>query len=70
MDSRLKIVAYSTARTFDTVMWQTLQRKASMIEQFRQGEREMAEPDGDAASYAEFMAQSTGNPAFRRKNRN
>ena len=31
----VEIKAYSTNRTFDTVMWQTLQRKASMIEQFR-----------------------------------
>jgi hypothetical protein len=38
-----------------------------MIEQFRSGEREMVEPNGDAAGYAEFMAQSTGNPAFKRK---
>ena len=63
----VEIKAYSTNRTFDTVMWQTLQRKAAMIEQFRSGEREMVEPNGDAAGYAEFMAQSTGNPAFKRK---
>ncbi|MFA9202810.1 MAG: Eco57I restriction-modification methylase domain-containing protein, partial [Flavobacteriales bacterium] len=63
----VEIIAYSTERTFDAVQWQTLERKASMLEQFRSGERGMREPNGDAAGYAEFMAESTGNPAFKRK---
>ncbi len=63
----VEIHAYSTRHTFDAVMWQTLQRKAEGLEQFRYGLRTMAEDEGDAKSYAEFMAESTGNEAFREK---
>jgi N12 class adenine-specific DNA methylase len=64
---RVEIQAYSTANTFDAVMWQILSRKAGMLEQFRKGTRNVLNVEGDSASYAEFMAESTGNPIFREK---
>ena len=63
----IEIPAYSTRNTFDSVSWQILARKAEMLEDFRSGARTMQDSDSDAASYAEFMAESTGNPAFREK---
>lgn len=63
----VEIPAYSTRNTFDSVSWQILARKAEMLEDFRSGARSMQDSDSDAASYAEFMAESTGNPAFREK---
>lgn len=63
----IEIPAYSTRNTFDSVSWQILARKAEMLEDFRSGARTMQNSDSDAASYAEFMAESTGNPAFREK---
>lgn len=64
---RVEVQAYSTANTFDAVMWQILSRKAGMLEQFRKGTRNVVNVEGDSASYAEFMAESTGNPIFREK---
>jgi N12 class adenine-specific DNA methylase len=63
----LELIAYSTANTFDAVMWQVLARKAEMLEQFRSGVRSVQEGQSDADSYASFMAESTGNPAFKEK---
>lgn len=64
---KVEVQAYSTANTFDAVMWQILARKAGMLEQFRKGTRNVMNVEGDSASYAEFMAESTGNPIFREK---
>lgn len=64
---KVEVQAYSTANTFDAVMWQILSRKAGMLEQFRKGTRNVVNVEGDSASYAEFMAESTGNPIFREK---
>jgi hypothetical protein len=64
---RVEVQAYSTANTFDAVMWQILARKSGMLEQFRKGTRNVINVEGDSASYAEFMAESTGNPIFREK---
>jgi hypothetical protein len=63
----VEIKAYSTSNTFDAVMWQVLARKADMLEQFRSGADSIAEGQSDASSYADFMAESTGNPAFKEK---
>jgi len=63
----VEVKAYSTSNTFDAVMWQVLSRKAGMLEQFRKGTRNVVNIEGDSASYAEFMAESTGNPIFREK---
>ena len=50
------------------VLWQILERKARSIGKFRQGDLDaMEEGDGDADSYADFMAASTGNPVFKQK---
>lgn len=62
------ILAYTTEQTSDVVMWQVLERKANGIEQFLNATADtLIEEDGDADSYAEFMAQSTGNPVFMQK---
>lgn len=64
----VEIIAYSTEGTSDVVMWQVLERKARAIEQFLNGSLDSMEEDsGDSDRYAEFMAQSTGNPVFRFK---
>ncbi len=63
----VEVMAYSTSNTFDAVMWQILSRKAGMLEQFRLGTRSVTNVEGDSASYAEFMAESTGNPIFKEK---
>ncbi|CAB4134764.1 LT_GEWL domain containing protein [uncultured Caudovirales phage] len=64
----VSISAYSTNGTSDAVMWQVLERKAKAIEEFRKSEMDSTDEDeGDANQYAEFMAQSTGNPVFKLK---
>lgn len=65
---QIEIWAYSTEGTSDVVLWQVLERKARGIEQFTGGALDVLEEEGDdSQSYAEFMAQSTGNPVFLRK---
>lgn len=65
----VEITAYTTEKTSDVVLWQVLERKAAGIEQFLDATADniVEENDSDADSYATFMAQSTGNPAFLRK---
>lgn len=63
----VEIVAYSTERTFDAQMWGVLARKAGFLEQFRKGLRTIKEEASDADSYAEFMAEATGDQIFRDK---
>lgn len=64
----VEILAYSTTGTSDVVLWQVLERKARSIGMFKAGAVDrLDEGDGDADSYAEFMATSTGNPVFRLK---
>ena len=61
----VEITAYATEKTADVVLWQVLERKAAGIEQFLNSTADsIEEGDGDADQYAEFMAQSTGNPVF------
>lgn len=65
---QVEIYAYSTNGTSDAVMWQVLERKSAAIEEFRLGGLDTTNEDvGDSDRYAEFMAQSTGNPVFRWK---
>jgi len=64
---KVGIYAYSTKNTFDAVSWQILARKASMLDDFRSGIREVQDSSNDSSSYADFMAETTGNPAFREK---
>jgi len=67
---RIEIIAYSTEKTSDAVMWQTLERKARGIEQFRSGDGvdTLTEEGGnDADQFANFMANTTGNPVFLQK---
>lgn len=65
----VEITAYATEGTNDTVMWTILQRKQAAIDMVRQGrEIDVVEEESDAAdSYAQFMAQSTGDPVFMKK---
>lgn len=64
----VSITAYSTNGTSDAVMWQVLERKSKAIEEFRKTDMDSTdENEGDANQYAEFMAQSTGNPVFKLK---
>jgi N12 class adenine-specific DNA methylase len=64
---QVEIPAYSTRQPFDAVMWQILARKAGMLDDFRSGTKRLTEEATDSANYAEFMAESTGNPIFREK---
>jgi N12 class adenine-specific DNA methylase len=62
----VELLAYSTEGTSDVVMWQVLERKAAAIEQFLSGAVDtMDEGESDSASFADFMAQSTGDSVFR-----
>ena len=62
----LTINAYTMEKSADTVLWQVLERKAAGIEGFMRSTSDtvMEEGEGDADSYAAFMAQSTGNQVF------
>ncbi|MBM7070865.1 DEAD/DEAH box helicase family protein [Shewanella sp. 202IG2-18] len=63
------INAYSTEGSSDPVMWQILERKAAAIEQFRNGDIDefVEDQNSDADSYANFKAQTTGNPIYKMK---
>lgn len=63
----VSIYAYSTGNTFDAVMWQILARKQEMLNDFRSGKDTIDDRSNDSASYADFMAETTGNPAFKEK---
>ena len=70
MDPKGFVVAiktYSTRNTNDTVMWQILARKAEMIESLKSDKRSVKEDTSDSASYANLMAEASGNPAFKEK---
>lgn len=64
---KVEVIAYSTKNTFDAVMWQILARKGSMLDDFRSGQRSVEDSSTDSASYSDFMAETTGNPAFKEK---
>jgi N12 class adenine-specific DNA methylase/predicted RNA methylase len=58
------IMRYATKSTYDSRMWQTIEYKASGIEQFRRGDalmRTIEDVAGEAANAAEMKAAATGN---------
>jgi len=62
---RVRIIRYVTEGSFDSYMWQTLERKARFIAQILTGEltaREVEDVDTSALSYAEVKALATGQP--------
>lgn len=63
----VSVHAYSTSNTFDAVMWQILARKQAMLDDFRNGKDTINDTSNDSADFSEFMAATTGNPAFREK---
>ncbi len=61
----VEILRYATKQTYDSRMWQTIEYKASSIEQFRKGDslqRVIEDVAGEAANAAEMKAAATGNP--------
>lgn len=69
-NERVQIIRCVTQRSFDTYIWQTLERKATFIAQVTQGnvtEREIDDIGDDVLSYAEVKALSSGNPLIMEK---
>jgi N12 class adenine-specific DNA methylase len=65
LNKDVQILRYVTEKSFDTFMWQTLERKAKFIHQIMRGSLDVREIDdiGDTAlSHAEVKALSAGNP--------
>ena len=65
MNDEVGMYVYVTKQTFDSRMWDNLQRKASFIHQVMAGDLTARESDGDgdfALSAAEIKAISSGNP--------
>lgn len=61
----VRILQYVTEGSFDTYMWQTLQRKAKFIGQVMRGRidvREMEDIGDSAMNFAEVKALASGNP--------
>ncbi|HEY5841028.1 MAG TPA: helicase-related protein, partial [Mycobacterium sp.] len=68
----VRVVNYVAEHTYDTVMWQTVHRKAHYIEQLRRADRSMRRvPNLDADSVAEnaalTKALATGDPRYLRQ---
>ena len=62
---RVRVIRYVTEGSFDSYMWQTLERKARFIAQILTGElsaREVEDVDTAALSYAEVKALAIGQP--------
>ncbi|MBN8194699.1 hypothetical protein JI667_21615, partial [Bacillus sp. NTK074B] len=61
-----EILAYATEKTSDVVLWQVLERKAKGIEDFLTASADAVVEDAnaDSDSYAQFMAQSTGDRIY------
>jgi N12 class adenine-specific DNA methylase len=62
---RVRVIRYVTEGSFDSYMWQALERKARFIAQILTGNltaREVEDIDGAALSYAEVKALATGQP--------
>ncbi len=65
LNAEVQVIRYTTAHTFDGFSWQTLQRKATFIDQVMRGRpdtREITDIGDVALSYAEVKALATGNP--------
>ncbi|ENV52089.1 helicase, Snf2 family [Acinetobacter junii CIP 107470 = MTCC 11364] len=61
----VEIFRYATEQTYDSRMWQTIEIKASGIEQFRKGDslvRVIDDIAGEAANAADMKAAASGNP--------
>ena len=59
------VIRYATERTYDSRLWQLLERKATVVEQIRKADSDLREVDdvvGQAASAAEMKAAATGEP--------
>lgn len=59
----VQVIRYVTERSFDTYMWQTLERKAAFIAQVTRGDltdREVDDVGDQALSFAEVKALATG----------
>lgn len=62
---RVRVIRYVTEGSFDSYMWQCLERKAAFIAQILTGRltaREVEDVDSSALSYAEVKALATGQP--------
>ncbi len=69
-NSEVQVLRYVTEGSFDTYMWQTLERKATFIAQVTGGDvggREVDDIGDTALSYAEVKALATGNPLIMEK---
>lgn len=65
MNEEVGIYVYATKKTFDSRMWDNLQRKASFIHQIMAGDLTARDSEGDgdfALSAAEIKAIASGNP--------
>ncbi|HTN99900.1 MAG TPA: hypothetical protein VL068_04425, partial [Microthrixaceae bacterium] len=61
----VRVLRYVTEGSFDTYMWQTLERKAAFIAQVTRGDmpdRDVDDIGDQALSFAEVKALATGNP--------
>lgn len=66
----VEIIRYVTEGSFDTYMWQTLQRKAEFIAQIASGDlgsREIDDLGEQVLSFAEVKALATGDPRIMEK---
>jgi len=66
----VQIIRYVTEGSFDTYMWQGLERKAAFISQVTRGDlpdRDVDDIGDQALSYAEIKALSTGDPRIMEK---
>lgn len=64
-NAEIQIVRYVTEGSFDTYMWQTLERKAAFIAQVTRGDvpdRDIDDIGDQALSFAEVKALATGDP--------
>jgi N12 class adenine-specific DNA methylase len=64
-NAEVRIIRYVTEGSFDTYMWQTLERKAAFISQVTRGDlpdRDVDDIGDQALSFAEVKALATGDP--------
>jgi len=69
-NDEVQILRYVTTGSFDTYMWQTLERKAAFIAQVTRGDlpdRDVDDIGDQALSYAEIKALSSGDPRIMEK---
>ncbi len=64
-NAEVRVIRYVTEGSFDTYMWQTLERKAAFISQVTRGDlpdRDVDDIGDQALSFAEVKALATGDP--------